>query len=76
VCLNNTIVKASIEGVEIYNLKNKQWTIAQIKINYKGEFTFYRGSGYSAITDNILMVYGGYNEDENGTDECYYWKVN
>jgi hypothetical protein len=33
-CLNHRIVKASAEGVEVYNPQRKQWTVLTTPVNY------------------------------------------
>jgi hypothetical protein len=69
--INTSIVKASEEGVEIYNINSKKWSILSTPENY----SFVRGCGWTRISKETIFLYGGYDDNENGVDTCRIWNL-
>jgi hypothetical protein len=38
-------------------------------------YLFIRGCGWTRISKDSVLVYGGYNDDEKGVDACKLWNV-
>lgn len=58
---NTLIIKACMEGIEVYDSVNNFWSqITNIKgTNVEGVFC--RGAGYSLLGPNAILIYGGYD---------------
>ena len=64
VMFNTFILKACMEGIEIYDSVNNYWSqVSNVKpVHF--DTVFCRGAGYSILNSNTLLVYGGYDENE------------
>lgn len=69
------VLKACEEGVELYSVKIRQWTIAEVRCRPKGDYFYFRNAGHATIQDGEVIVFGGYYQDCRPTDDCYHWRV-
>lgn len=61
VILNTFIIKACMEGIELYDCVNNYWSqISNVKSPHL-DTVFCRGAGYSILGLNTLLIYGGYD---------------
>ena len=71
VVMNGRIVKASSEGVEAYDLTKKIWKMLHVPDN----FEMHHGCGWSKLSEEHLLVYGGYGSNTRGIDTCELWLI-
>ncbi len=69
------IIKACEEGVEVYSPRQRQWTTADVKIKNVNEYIFFKSAGYATISDSEVLIFGGYHNDLQPADNCFYWKI-
>ena len=70
VFMGECILKVCADGVEYFSLKNGEWTVITTR-----NHVFHRACGYSKLNETQLLIYGGYNEDEDGVSDCFLWNV-
>ena len=64
VVLNTFIIKACMEGIEIYDSISNFWSqVYNVKPSHL-DTVFCRGAGYSILNGNSVLIYGGYDENE------------
>lgn len=68
---HGSILKANEEGVEMFSLATARWSI----IGTSDSYCLVRGCGWSKISENTLLIYGGYDEEERGVSACWTWEV-
>jgi hypothetical protein len=66
--IHNSMVKASKEGVEVYNANFKEWSPLATPESY----WFIPSCGWTKVSNEYILVYGGYDDDDNdnGVDCC------
>lgn len=74
--LGRFILKACMEGIEFYDTSNNFWYQVSNVRGASIDGVFCRGAGYSLISPNTILIYGGYDENEESRKECYALTAN
>lgn len=61
VCVNRLIIKACMEGVEIFDCVNENWYQVRSIKGKNLDSVFCRGAGYTLLDSNSILIYGGYD---------------
>ena len=75
-----TGVAAVAEQIEKYDVKTDKWSVYQVRNTQeelgKLDFKIYWLSASCQINDNNILVFGGCDENNTGTKQCFLFEVN